>query len=61
MACHASPVGGEVPCAGWLHNQMGEGSNIALRLAVREGRVSGSYEIDGPQHECFEDTLPPEG
>ena len=58
MACHESSNGREWPCVGWLHNQLNQGNNIGVRLAVREGRLSGEYELDGPQHEHFWETLP---
>lgn len=53
-----SPVGREKDCVGWLANQLGPGNNIALRLAVRVGRVSADFELVGKQHPRFEDTLP---
>lgn len=58
MACHESPPGNEVPCVGWLDHQLNEGNNLALRFAVIQKRISADYELDGPQHERFEDTLP---
>ncbi len=58
MACHESPTGAEQPCVGWLVHQLGPGNNIALRLQARAGRVNTNIEVDGPQHESFEDTLP---
>lgn len=58
MACHEAPVGREVPCVGWLHNQLGPGNNIGLRLAVSTGRVSADYKLDGEQHQQLKDTLP---
>ncbi len=58
MACHESPVGAELPCVGWLVHQLNEGNNLPLRLAVLSGRVDAHVETVGPQHECFEDTLP---
>ena len=58
MACHESAVGREMPCVGWLHQQLGVGNNLALRLAVMRGKVDGDVETVGPQHERFEDTLP---
>lgn len=61
MACHRSPVGRELPCVGWLHNQLGEGNNIALRYAVRQGRINADCVVVGPQHARFEDTLPEDG
>jgi len=58
MACHESPVGHELPCVGWLVNQLGVGNNLALRLAVMAGRVDANVRTVGPQHERFQDTLP---
>lgn len=58
MACHEHPVGGEVPCVGWLVNQLGRGNNLGLRLAVLTGRVDANVQTVGPQHETFEETLP---
>jgi hypothetical protein len=57
MACHETPIGAELPCVGWLVNQLGEGNNIMLRLAVLRGHVDANVEAVGPQHESFEDTL----
>jgi len=61
MACHEPPPGKELPCVGWLENQLGAGNNIALRLTVVTGRVDGNVETVGAQHERFEDTLPTPG
>jgi hypothetical protein len=58
MACHETKLGKELPCVGWLANQLGPGNNIGLRLAVSCGRVSADFELDGEQHERLEDTLP---
>lgn len=58
MACHETPQGRELPCVGWLAHQLGPGNNIPLRLAASAGRIDYDYELDGEQHECFEDTLP---
>lgn len=57
MACHETPRGNELPCVGWLANQLGPGNNLALRIAVLGGTVSAAIETDGPQHERFEATL----
>jgi hypothetical protein len=57
MACHYSKTGEEFPCAGWLHNQLGPGNNIGVRMGVMTGRYPVP-EVDGEQHETFEDTLP---
>ena len=58
MACHETPLGWELPCVGWLAYQLGPGNNLALRLAVIQGRVSADVETVGEQRERFEDTLP---
>lgn len=58
MACHETAGGKELPCVGWLDNQLGVGNNIALRLAVSDGRIDANIETVGPQHQRFEDTLP---
>jgi hypothetical protein len=55
MACHESH---SAYCIGWLHNQLGVGNNIALRLKMLNCDNIGDIEIDGEQHETFEDTLP---
>lgn len=58
MACHKTSPGQEQMCVGWLHNQLGVGNNISLRLAALKDRTLFDYELDGEQHERFEDTLP---
>lgn len=58
MACHESKTGDELPCVGWVHNQLGVGNNIGLRLAAASGRIDVNMKIVGEQHERFEDTLP---
>ena len=55
MACHESS---EDYCLGWLMHQLGEGNNIALRLRMRSCTNLGAVQLRGPQHACFEDTLP---
>lgn len=57
MACHESPVGHEQYCVGWVLHQLGPGNNIALRIAALDGRFA-NLQLDGEQHETFEDTLP---
>lgn len=59
MACHESMPGKEVPCVGWLVQQLGEGNNLALRIYACGGRL-GKLVTIGPQHERLEDTLPKE-
>lgn len=57
MACHYSTPGAEAACAGWLQNQLGDGNNIGVRIAVARGSLPAPI-VDGPQYERFEDTLP---
>ncbi len=57
MACHEHLPGAEVPCVGWVVNQLGVGNNIRLRMMALDGRFRG-LRTDGPQHQSFEDTLP---
>ena len=58
MACHETRDGAELPCIGWLYNQLTVGNNIALRLRAMHGDIDTNFKIVGPQHETFEDTLP---
>ncbi len=58
MSCHEHPVGKEVPCVGWLDNQLGPGNNIALRIQMLDCENLRDLKLDGPQHERFEQTLP---
>lgn len=58
FSCHETPKGNELPCVGWLVHQLGEGNNIALRIAVFEGRIDANVKTVGEQHQRFEDTLP---
>ncbi len=60
MACHETPIGKELPCIGWMDNQLGEGNNIGLRMAVITGRIDGNFKTVGRQHRRLEDTLPQE-
>jgi len=55
FVCHETR---ELPCVGWLANQLGQGNNLALRLAVIRGRIDANVKTVGEQHERFEDTLP---
>lgn len=57
MACHESMPGSETYCIGWLIHQLGPGNNIGLRFRMLNYDLSG-VELDGDQHERFEDTLP---
>ena len=58
MACHESAVGDERPCVGWLHNQLGPGNNIPLRIWAVRNLKGEKLELVGEQHATFEDTLP---
>lgn len=58
MACHESPPGEEAHCIGWLVNQIGPGNNIGLRIKMMSCENAKSIQLDGEQHETFEDTLP---
>lgn len=58
MACHESPVGAETHCVGWLMHQLGPGNNIALRIKALSCENIGRVQLDGPQHQTFEETLP---
>lgn len=58
MACHETSGGRELPCVGWLVNQLGDGNNIPLRLLVMTGRVDGNVRAVGEQHTTLEATLP---
>lgn len=57
MACHE---GEKNYCIGWVHNQLGEGNNIGLRLRFRSCGNVKDIEVVGEQHSCFKDTLPKE-
>lgn len=56
MACHALKV--QKPCVGWLANQLGEGNNLPLRVAVAFGQIDGNVQTVGPQRERYEDVVP---
>lgn len=58
MACHETTEGRELPCIGWLANQLGPGNNIGLRLRALSDRSLSNFTLVGEQHETFEDTLP---
>lgn len=55
MACHETE---QAHCVGWLHNQLGEGNNIGLRLSMRNCENLGKLQVVGEQYQRFEDTLP---
>ena len=58
MACHESKPGKELPCVGWLAQQLGPGNNIALRLYVINKPELAQFTLVGRQHQRLEDTLP---
>jgi len=58
MACHHSKEGAEEYCIGWLHNQMGVGNNIGLRMQMMRCANLKDVKTYGEQHERFEDTIP---
>lgn len=55
MSCHDEHA---AMCVGWLHNQMGEGNNIMLRLHLMDCDNLSEIRLCGEQHATFEDTLP---
>jgi hypothetical protein len=58
MSCHEHPPGKEVYCLGWLVHQLGPGNNIGLRLRMFYCENAKDIQLDGEQHQRFEDTLP---
>jgi hypothetical protein len=58
MACHHSTGDDEMFCVGWLHNQLGSGNNIGLRLRFFSCENLNKLTVVGEQHETFADTLP---
>ena len=58
MACHHSNGNDEMFCVGWLHNQLGVGNNIGLRLKMMRCENVKDIKVYGRQHLRFEDTLP---
>lgn len=60
MSCHEHSTEEGVHCVGWLHNQLGAGNNIPLRLAMLDCENVRHIKLVGEQHATFEDTLPDE-
>lgn len=58
MACHCSTNDNQMPCVGWLDNQLTHGNNIALRIAVMNCDNIQDLKTVGLQHKHFKDTLP---
>ena len=57
MACHETQDG---HCIGWLVHQIGRGNNIPLRVHMGFCDNARAIRLRGPQHQTFEETLPPE-
>ena len=55
MACHETQ---DAHCVGWLANQLGEGNNLALRIAMRDCPNLHRLRTCGEQHATFDDTVP---
>lgn len=58
MACHHSKGNDNMYCVGWLHNQLGVGNNIGLRIKMMRCENAKDIKIIGKQHQRFQDTLP---
>jgi hypothetical protein len=56
MACHESTESTPEHCIGWVHNQLGVGNNIGLRIAMARGDFT-DIEVFGEQFKTFEETL----
>ena len=57
MTCHNY---NDSHCIGWIHNQNGRGNNIRLRMQMELCENADQIQLDGEQHETFEDTIPKE-
>lgn len=57
MSCHKSKEGEDDYCVGWIHNQLGAGNNIALRIKMLFCQNAKDITVVGEQHEKFEDTI----
>lgn len=58
MACHHSTGEDGMYCVGWLHNQLGDGNNIGIRIKMMECDNIRDLKVVGKQHPTFQDTLP---
>jgi hypothetical protein len=58
MQCHEATTDKSEHCIGWLHNQLGIGNNIPLRISMMQCENIREIETEGEQHQRFEDTLP---
>ncbi len=58
MLCHHSkPDSEKLYCIGWVHNQLGVGNNIRLRLHFMTCENSNEIEVIGEQVKTFKDTF----
>lgn len=55
MACHETE---DAHCVGWVHNQLGPGNNILLRLRMHSCSNLDKLRLRGEQHPTFGATLP---
>lgn len=53
MVCHETH---KKHCIGWIHNQLGVGNNIGLRMRIKHYDLS-RMKIYGKQHINFKDTI----
>jgi hypothetical protein len=56
MGCHYSTDDLQLPCIGWIYNQL-RNNNLALRMALIRSRQVKKLEIDGPQRVTFAETF----
>jgi hypothetical protein len=56
MACHYSTADKELPCIGWIYNQL-RNNNLALRMALIRSAQVKNLEIDGAQRATFAETF----
>lgn len=57
MSCHKSKEGADEMCIGWVHNQLGVGNNIGLRIKMLYCENAKDIKVVGEQHSKFEDTI----
>lgn len=57
MACHNSTESNDLECVGWLHNQLGVGNNIGLRLLICGYSNARYIKVSGKQHTTFDETM----
>jgi hypothetical protein len=61
MTCREHRPDNEAHCVGWLVNEIGPGNNIPLRIVMPSCENARHIQVDGEQHDRFEDTLPAKG